>query len=335
MTRVLSTYRDMLGPLDPLLDRCGLKVDDGCDPERLAATLPHESLSPLAGLAIGLMAGQANIAAGRAPLGATDWNVILYSLSSARTLREGIRRCSECFEAIDWRCGRMRLVHQDGSALLQLDAMRASPGGAAECLIDLFGLIEIHGLLSWFIGRPILTDPVALAHSERTYLALELPDLPFPIRFDAGWSGFGFDPSFLDHPLVRSADELAERPRNSLLFQGRSPPKGPSLPDQVREIALRALRELHDFPAFTAVAVMIGQSEATLRRRLGNEGTSYRQIKESCRREVSLDLLRRTEIGIEEIASRLDYCDSDAFRQAFRKWIGMTPTEYRRQARAA
>lgn len=333
--RVLATYRDMLGSLDPLLDRCGLAANDASSPGRLSATLPHDSLPRLTGLAMGLMAGQANIAAGRAPLSAADWNVILYSLSGARTLREGIRRCSECFEAIDWRCGRMTLGHQDGSALLQLDAMRRMPGGAAECLIDLFGLIEIHGLLSWLVGRAIPADPVALDHPRQTYLALDLPDLPFPIRFDAGWSGFGFDPAFLDHPLIRSADELAERPRSSLLFQGRSPPKGPNLPDQVREIALRALRELHDFPSFVAIATMLGQSEATLRRRLGDEGTSYRQIKESCRREVSLDLLRRTDIAVEEIASRLDYCDSDAFRQAFRKWIGMTPTEYRRQARAA
>lgn len=331
-TCVLATYHEMLGSLDTLLDRCGLSADFAAEPERLVAALPYDSLPRLTGLAMGLMAGQANIAAGRAPLSAIDWNVILYSLSGARTLREAIRRCSECFEAIDWRCGRMQLGQQDGSALLQLDAMRRT-GGSTACLIDLFGLVEIHGLLSWLIGQQIPADPVALDHDRESYAKLDLPELPFPMRFEAGWSGFGFDPAFLDHPLIRSADELATRPRSSLLFQGRSTPAGPSLADQIREIALRALRELHDFPPFAAVAAMTGQSEATLRRRLCNEGTNYRRIKESCRREVSLDLLRRTDLGVEEIATWLAYCDSDAFRQAFRKWVGTTPTEYRRQAR--
>ena len=333
-TCVLAVYGDMLGSLDPLLDRCGLGACDADDPRTLVATLPHDSLPRLTGLAIGQMAAQTNIAAGRAPLREGDWNIILYSLSGARTLREAIRRCCECFEAIDWRCGRMSLGQQGGSAILQLDAMRNAPGGPAECLIDLFGLIEIHGLLSWLIGRFIPADPVTLGHGRATYATLDLPDLPFPILFDAGWSGFRFDPAYLDHPLIRSADELAERPRSSLLFQGRAVPRGPNPTDRVREIALRALRERRSFPSFVTIAGMTGQSEATLRRRLADEGSSYRAIKESCRREVALDLLRRTDIGIEEIASRLDYCDSDAFRQAFRKWIGMAPTTYRRQAHA-
>lgn len=331
-TCVLATYREALGPLDPLLDRCGLPAAFAGDPERIVATLPYDSLPSLTGLAIALMAGQANLSAGRAPLGPTDWNVILYSLSGARTLREAIRRCSECFEAIDWRCGRMLLKQRGALALLQLDAMRPA-GSPTACLIDLFGLVEIHGLLGWLIGQQIPVYPVALDHDRQSYDRLNLPELPFAMRFDAGWSGFGFDPSFLDHPLVRSPDELAERPRSSLLFHGRSTDTIAGVAEQIREAALRALRETHMFPSFAAVASKMGRSQATLRRRLGDEDTNYRRIKESCRREVSLDLLRRTDLGVEEIATRLDFCDSDAFRQAFRKWLGTTPTEYRRQAR--
>ncbi len=226
----------------------------------------------------------------------------------------------------------MLLKQRGALALLQLDAMRPA-GSPTACLIDLFGLVEIHGLLGWLIGQQIPVYPVALDHDRQSYDRLNLPELPFAMRFDAGWSGFGFDPSFLDHPLVRSPDELAERPRSSLLFHGRSTATIAGVAEQIREAALRALRETHMFPSFAAVASKMGRSQATLRRRLGDEDTNYRRIKESCRREVSLDLLRRTDLGVEEIATRLDFCDSDAFRQAFRKWLGTTPTEYRRQAR--
>ena len=68
--------------------------------------------------------------------------------------------------------------------------------------------------------------------------------------------------------------------------------------------------------------------------RLTDEGASYREIKDSCRRELGLDLLRRSSLPIEEIAVRLDFCDSDAFRRAFHDWLGMPPTRYRREALA-
>jgi AraC-like DNA-binding protein len=103
---------------------------------------------------------------------------------------------------------------------------------------------------------------------------------------------------------------------------------------RVRSIAMAALRNAGRLPAFGEIVTSLGGSEATLRRQLAREGTSYRQVRESCRRELALHLLRRTGMSIEEIAGRLDYCDSDAFRQAFRTWTGDSPTAYRQGSAA-
>lgn len=329
--RVLAVYGQIFGSLDALLHEAGIERRAAKTAKEILASLPLSSLARLTGIAMRQLAAQGNIAAGRPPLRFTHWNMILYSLSGARTLREGVARCIECFEAIDWRCGKMSLSVHGERAELELDAMRPGKDCTADCLVDLFGLTEIHWLLSWLIGRTIKADFVMLNHDEQIYRALELPSLPFILRFDGGWTGFAFDAAFLDYPVVRSAEELAERPRQSLLFAGESKQPQKSVAEWVREISIRSLRDTHMLPGFDAIVAATAQSEATLRRRLAKDGTSFRQIRESCRREMAFDLLRRTTLPIEEISSRLDYCDADAFRQAFRKWEESTPSEFRRR----
>jgi AraC-like DNA-binding protein len=92
---------------------------------------------------------------------------------------------------------------------------------------------------------------------------------------------------------------------------------------------MHRLREEQRAPRLVEVASAIGMSVATLRRRLVDQNASYRQIKDSCRRELALKMLRHSDLPIEEIANRLDYGDSDTFRRAFRTWMGASPSRFR------
>lgn len=332
--RVMSVYRETLGSPATLFQAAGLTIPPTMTAEEAMSAFPRQELSRLTRVAIQRLAAGQNLAAGRAPLRRCDWTVILCGLSSARTLRESVGRCSECFEAIDWRCGQMLLRIDSSSALLELNPRRPFEPSVASCLVDLFGVIEIHALLGWLIGRTLPIDPVMLNHTTDRYAALGLPALPFEVRVDRGWTGFGFDVAYLDYPVIRGVDELVARPRRSLLFVDNGAPSVASVSGKVRAIAYQSLRDIHRLPHFDAIVSVIGQSEATLRRRLALEGTSYRHIRESCRRELAFDLLRRTVLSIEEISARLDYCDSDAFRHAFRSWTGVSPSGFRQQSAA-
>ena len=329
--RVLAIYADIFGSAAPLFRHVGRAEDDGlslCD-------LPVTDLARMTSRAINELAGRDALLAGHQTLRSCDWRVVLYSLTGARTLREAIMRCCECFEAIDWRCGKMTLrTHGDG-AQLQLQAIRSGGSTPARCLIDLFGMTEIHGLLGWLIDLRIPVRHAWLSHPVDVFHALNLPELPFPVRLNEGWNGFDFNASLLDYPVIRTAEELDRRPVNNLLFVSvpREADRQPA-EMRVRSIAMAALRNAGRLPAFGEIVGSLGGSEATLRRQLAREGTSYRQVRESCRRELALHLLRRTSMSIEEIAGRLDYCDSDAFRQAFRTWTGDSPTAYRQGSAA-
>jgi len=102
--------------------------------------------------------------------------------------------------------------------------------------------------------------------------------------------------------------------------------------EHARRIVFGSLRERHVLPTLDELSIELNCTRAVLRRNLAKAGVSYNYIKDSCRRELALDLLRRSRLSVEEIAIRLGFCDSDAFRRAFREWMGVTPLRYRSAA---
>lgn len=71
-------------------------------------------------------------------------------------------------------------------------------------------------------------------------------------------------------------------------------------------------------------------SPRSLRRKLEQEGTSYREIVEEERQQLALQFLENTEMKIDELAIHLGYTDAGGFVRAFRRWQGCSPGEYRK-----
>ncbi|MEY4161124.1 MAG: hypothetical protein RLZZ136_1745 [Pseudomonadota bacterium] len=80
-----------------------------------------------------------------------------------------------------------------------------------------------------------------------------------------------------------------------------------------------------------AVAAMLGLSEATMRRRLKAEGTTFRQIRDKVYNDLAIEWLASADITIGTIASRLSFSDAFAFRRFFSRLNGRSPTYLRNQ----
>lgn len=78
------------------------------------------------------------------------------------------------------------------------------------------------------------------------------------------------------------------------------------------------------------VAQRLAMSPRSLRRRLDDEGTSFREIVEAERRQLAGHLLEGSEMKLDELAIQLGYGDTASFTRAFRRWYGCAPGEYRR-----
>ena len=81
------------------------------------------------------------------------------------------------------------------------------------------------------------------------------------------------------------------------------------------------------------VALRLSMSVATLRRRLEQEGTSFRELISEHYLEQATQLLRNG-YSVAQVSDALNYSDIRAFNRAFKRWKGETPAQYaRRKAR--
>jgi AraC-like DNA-binding protein len=73
---------------------------------------------------------------------------------------------------------------------------------------------------------------------------------------------------------------------------------------------------------------MLSISVPHLRRLLRRDGTSLNQLREEVLRDVAIAGLRRGE-SVEVLSARLGFSEPSAFRRAFKRWTGDTPSSYR------
>ncbi|MFL0801124.1 MAG: AraC family transcriptional regulator [Agarilytica sp.] len=76
-----------------------------------------------------------------------------------------------------------------------------------------------------------------------------------------------------------------------------------------------------------SVAETFHISVATLRRRLKNEGTTFRILMEQVNAELAVNVLCELKSS-EKTAEKLGYCDVRSFKRAFRRWHGVSPAVY-------
>lgn len=78
------------------------------------------------------------------------------------------------------------------------------------------------------------------------------------------------------------------------------------------------------------IAKRLSISESTLRRHLSARGTTFQQELDNTMREIATQLLNEESMDIKAVAARLQYSDPSAFHRAFKRWTGLTPTQYLR-----
>jgi len=149
-----------------------------------------------------------------------------------------------------------------------------------------------------------------------------------PLRFDCDESAVVFESHWLDRPLplvdplTRQRIETEVRLRQSEVLA--------NFPSAVRRVLRRQL--LLGACSIDVVATQFGMHRRTLDRRLQRHGVLYSELLDEVRHEVACQLLRDTGLQVQQIAESLRYSSAANFATAFRRWSGVTPTDFRRTA---
>ncbi len=86
-------------------------------------------------------------------------------------------------------------------------------------------------------------------------------------------------------------------------------------------------------PDLESVAEQLRMPPWTLRRKLAEEGSGFRQLLNDSRRDLAIAYIRDTDLAFGEIAYLLGFASAEAFQRAFRRWCGEPPGAFRRSQR--
>ena len=143
-----------------------------------------------------------------------------------------------------------------------------------------------------------------------------------PVSFDADVNNMVFDSAWLGRRVAAPQDNIPDD------VNRRRP--HPDLAGEVR--AIIASWKMIGRPSAPAVASELGFKPRTLNRLLGREGISFIRMLADAQYENAQRLLRDSTAPVVSVAWSLGYADASAFSRAFRRWSGMTPTEWRQAA---
>jgi len=79
-------------------------------------------------------------------------------------------------------------------------------------------------------------------------------------------------------------------------------------------------------PDLPQAARALGLSDRTLKRRLQEEGISYRMLLAEVRGRQANQLLADETLSLTEIAERMGFSDLSSFSQAYKRWFGVAPS---------
>ena len=246
-----------------------------------------------------------------------------------------------CHAALDSRDAKQALARIAGFLRLVLDDLQceidtsaeqvrirfADAAGAQPMFAYATAFVMIYGLLCWLVGRRV---PILAAHfrcpepAARDEYQLMFCDA---MSFDQPATFIDLAPDCVALPVVQTGATLKvflrEAPAN-FIVKYRNPD---SLAARIR----RKLRQSPpaDWPDSERLSGALNMAEATLRRRLKQEGTSYQAIRDALRRDLAIARLADTTQTIAEIAHALGFAEPSAFHRAFRNWTGVRPAAYR------
>jgi len=325
LTHVLATALRKEYGIDPepIFSAAGFNLDQPPSPQQRY---------PLSG--IRKLWNLARTASGDAAIGLKTGKYVrpprLYALGCAwmasSTLLDAMQRLVRYHRLLSTASVQIALTESTDSYILSTafpDPARSPPKEGGDC--GMVALLTLCDLVSGEEIRPLrveLTSPASV-HPEVYKAALRAP-----VEFDSEIHRFHFDKATLlrrlpsDAPdIARATDRIAENYIEAL--------DSHKVASEVRRLLIDLLPAGETDQSI--VSTRMNRSVSTLQRQLNQEGSSYRDVLESTRRQLAEDYLRERKHSQAQIAYLLGFSDQSNFSRAFKRWTNMAPKEFQEQ----
>jgi AraC-like DNA-binding protein len=240
---------------------------------------------------------------------------------SAPTLRESVE-CYARYDPLIQEGAETRLIEQGDRAHIIYQTNEPLP----NAVID-FVLSYTAAMMRRHVRGGVTVEELWISLPTPGHEAAYAEIVGAPARFDAPYNAVVVQRSDLDKPMLEALQPVHEtleaKARRALERLEHAGAFTPRVRGCIRDQLTRGRPGLDD------VARRLGVSSATLRRRLADEGTSFRELVDAMRSELAQREILSERLESSEIAARLGFAHPNAFYKAFKRWTGLSPTEYR------
>lgn len=252
-------------------------------------------------------------------------------VTTSPTLRDSLR-VFEWIKTLMPRC-EVRVEESGDLAALKVELPLLPPHAPGfEYFVEL-EFATINKFARTLLGDEVQAERVCFRHGNPDRLTQYERLFKSPVRLCQPFDGVVFKKSLLDAPLKGAAPMLHKQAESVVQqYLARNTAGKTSLVEALHQVFADNPQLLGQGIERTAARFHL--HPRTLQRRLQEEGQRFAEVQARARFQLASDWLINDHTDVETVSERLGFADRHSFTRAFKRWAGITPSEFRRKGRS-
>ncbi len=252
-----------------------------------------------------------------------DLHALGFALLASSTLRDFCLRLQNYYHLVSQNIG-FSLLESGGEAVLAAKLLNSDICLETE---DAFAALMVR--LMRAVGDPqmapirvelVRPKPVEGDQPYRDYFCCD-------VLFERPEIRICIDSALIDKPLPGASKELA-RMHDKTAMEYLEKLERQDISGRVRAVIVDSLST--GLVSKKLVADKLHMSLRNLELKLSRDNTNFQQILDSTRQSLAAGYIEQSSFAITEIAYMLGFSDAANFTRAFKRWMGMSPLEFRK-----
>jgi AraC-like DNA-binding protein len=189
-------------------------------------------------------------------------------------------------------------------------------------------LSTLFAACRFLFGREMTLLDLSLSYPEPDYGSLYRELAGCPVHFDQEENSITIEPSMADWQTVTGHLDMRAACETLCEELMRKLTRSDALIETIRH---RLIQSMGRFPKAEDMARQLAMSPRTLYRRLSEKGISYQTILDEVREDLAKSYLEHTRLSIDQVSDLIGFTETTTFRRTFKKWTGVSPSEYRKK----
>jgi len=254
-------------------------------------------------------------------------NLFGYLMLSSATVLDGLRRVAR------YQCvltDRPWVALEEESDVIRVVANVDAIDPGFRIIHGEYLLALILGITRWVSAEDIRPLECRYQHRARTDRSEYERVMRCGVRFGEAMNEMRFAPEALARPSIHHDRVMEQLHVDFADWHLAHSLEKRGVASHVRKVLSERLEE--GAPDLEEVARQLGMGARSLQRRLTTEGTSFRHVLESLRRDLARVHLEDLGTPVAEVAYLTGFSEVSAFSRAARRWFGRPPGRMRRGA---